>query len=1131
MTKKSNSFKDKFQIIATLSLLVLALFAYAMPASAATTAAGANNNLGAGVLGQNLANIVITSNLAGDIDTNGIFINLPVGAGVTFNTASVPIAVRSAGVTVQVGPGPVTISPTQIFVPINVSAGAANDAVTVSNIKVDVTSAVAIAPNITILTAGSPNGVTLTLLVVQPVVTQTVAISLLAGANGQGPFPNGVRLTTTNGVSGEIGAGTTVSLTLPANSGVTFDKSTPGTVFSNVVTLIPAEKPANISADGLTLFTQVTGASTPFGNQVTFRNFRLNTTATVNNTFFSMTIVTTNGVTVTTPQSGVPTNITTIKPTLAMTATRNIARGGTQQLQAGSDITVTTTAIGQIGAGTAISLTLPANSGVTFDKSNPGTVSSNLNTVIVGVRPANVSADGLTLSINANASNAVAVEIVTFTGFGLNATNTAASSANLTLTTTATGGTPITSPSAGNDILVFQPAVSVNTTILLDLDGIVMFNGTDIAITTPTANGLIGNVTMISVTLPAGGITFDQSSTVTVTGTGNLAGKVSTPANLSADGKILSTNTTAASLAGDSVTFSNIRYNATAGATTANPAITTTANGTGAQSVTNTTQQIVIQPITADNITNISASSTQAAGSTATYKWHVQNNTNAAQVDGFGGQLVTFTTTAGTLGVPSATTGSDGNVSVNLTTTTGATLNASIAGCTVGTCFSTITVTVPAGPATKLAVFPDVARVAGSGTATITVKAQDQFGNNNTAFNTTIQLLVTGDTIFLSGNPAPMTNGVATFTIRKATPGSTILTAIDTTVLNPLTQATGTQLFVPDIGGIVLTATPASLSATGQVATLTAQLKDAAGNNLALPGQTVTFASNNTTLATVGILSALTDVAGVATSNLTANALSLTGTVMVNASVTNASAVTFTNTSIVQITTPGFINGTVTNATTGVGEPNVSVTAGGVTNLTNATGFYSISLAAGTYNVTASKVGFATNTTAGVVVTSGATTTLNIALQSTGVPGFINGTVTNATSALSEPGVNVSAGGITVLTDAAGLYSISLAAGTYTVTASKAGFTTNTTAGVVVNAGATTTQNIALQPLVGVLGDVNGNGALDVGDGLFTLQAVAGTRTLTAAQTALADVNHNGALDVGDGLFTLQAVAGARILV
>ncbi len=100
--------------------------------------------------------------------------------------------------------------------------------------------------------------------------------------------------------------------------------------------------------------------------------------------------------------------------------------------------------------------------------------------------------------------------------------------------------------------------------------------------------------------------------------------------------------------------------------------------------------------------------------------------------------------------------------------------------------------------------------------------------------------------------------------------------------------------------------------------------------------------------------------------------------------------------------------------------------------------------------------------------------------------------------------------------DAAGIFT-ALALGTTTITASNG--TINGTAIVIVTATAI------------VRGDVNGNGALDVTDTLFTLQAVAALRTLTAAQTSAADVNGNGVLDITDGLFIAQAVAGLRILV
>ncbi len=90
---------------------------------------------------------------------------------------------------------------------------------------------------------------------------------------------------------------------------------------------------------------------------------------------------------------------------------------------------------------------------------------------------------------------------------------------------------------------------------------------------------------------------------------------------------------------------------------------------------------------------------------------------------------------------------------------------------------------------------------------------------------------------------------------------------------------------------------------------------------------------------------------------------------------------------------PGFIAGTVTNASnTSQLIAGATVSAGGLTATTNATGFYNLSIAAGTYTVNASAAGFATNTTAGVAVTAAATTTVNFALApAAGVLGDASG--------------------------------------------------------------------------------------------------------------------------------------------
>ncbi len=61
-------------------------------------------------------------------------------------------------------------------------------------------------------------------------------------------------------------------------------------------------------------------------------------------------------------------------------------------------------------------------------------------------------------------------------------------------------------------------------------------------------------------------------------------------------------------------------------------------------------------------------------------------------------------------------------------------------------------------------------------------------------------------------------------------------------------------------------------------------------------------------------------------------------------------------------------------------------------------------------------------------------------------------------------------------------------------------------------------------------GDVDDKPGLDVGDGLFAMQAVAGLRQFTAVQESSADVDGSGTLDVGDCLLILQAVAGLRTI-
>ncbi len=67
-------------------------------------------------------------------------------------------------------------------------------------------------------------------------------------------------------------------------------------------------------------------------------------------------------------------------------------------------------------------------------------------------------------------------------------------------------------------------------------------------------------------------------------------------------------------------------------------------------------------------------------------------------------------------------------------------------------------------------------------------------------------------------------------------------------------------------------------------------------------------------------------------------------------------------------------------------------------------------------------------------------------------------------------------------------------------------------------------------PIVGVNGDVSGDGQVSVVDALFIAQYTVGTRTLTSTQLEAADVNGDGQVTIVDALFIAQYTVGLRQL-
>ncbi len=173
----------------------------------------------------------------------------------------------------------------------------------------------------------------------------------------------------------------------------------------------------------------------------------------------------------------------------------------------------------------------------------------------------------------------------------------------------------------------------------------------------------------------------------------------------------------------------------------------------------------------------------------------------------------------------------------------------------------------------------------------------------------------------------------------------------------------------------------------------------------------------------------------------------------------------------VPFTVFGAISGTVTAASNGnpISGASVQVLQSNtvIASVTTAgNGGYGVqNLPAGTYDVRFSASGYGTAITPGNSVIYGTSTTVNASLAS---PGTISGRVTQTDGVTAIAGASVTAARVSsaagsATTDSNGNYSIStLAAGSYTALASAAGFVTQSSGGVSVTSGNSTTQNFSL---------------------------------------------------------------------
>ena len=88
----------------------------------------------------------------------------------------------------------------------------------------------------------------------------------------------------------------------------------------------------------------------------------------------------------------------------------------------------------------------------------------------------------------------------------------------------------------------------------------------------------------------------------------------------------------------------------------------------------------------------------------------------------------------------------------------------------------------------------------------------------------------------------------------------------------------------------------------------------------------------------------------------------------------------------ITVQTTGTLSGTVTDCASSANLGGALVTAGSFSTTTNSSGDYSLTVPDGTYDVTASRVGYASATVTGVVVTAGGTTTQDFCLDQSLIP-------------------------------------------------------------------------------------------------------------------------------------------------
>jgi peptide/nickel transport system substrate-binding protein len=210
------------------------------------------------------------------------------------------------------------------------------------------------------------------------------------------------------------------------------------------------------------------------------------------------------------------------------------------------------------------------------------------------------------------------------------------------------------------------------------------------------------------------------------------------------------------------------------------------------------------------------------------------------------------------------------------------------------------------------------------------------------------------------------------------------------------------------------------------------------------------------------------------TQNMAVHSWDLNGTYNVSLTVsdglcTKSSAIIEVDVGEIPLEGLGWINGTVTDAATGlpIAGAAVSTTPGSYRQSTDSAGNYGIGVPTGSYTVTAGEELYLSKSQSNVQGVANQTVVSDFAL--TPNYGWIAGTVTSASgSAIKGSAIYIDGNGKTVAvsTNDQGRYNKSLAPGAYAVDASATGYIGANKTGQVVTVGATTVVDFQLSPVV-----------------------------------------------------------------